>query len=293
MSVFPAGLDSFINPGGNSSTIGHAQEHTDANNAIAALEAKVGVDGSAVPSSLDYKVKQLQNAQTPGNSIISDEAVTGLQNGTNLVFTTAQTYIGGSLDVYINGLKQTRGTHVTETNPAIGIFTLDTAPKSSDLVRVNYLHAANTGSLDADTVDGYHALGIFNKLYPVGSVYINATDATNPGTLLGFGTWVAWGIGKAIVGIDTSQTEFATAEQTGGEKVHLLTIAEMPSHTHSFIRRPTWYSGEQATGDTIYSQNSTTALGAVGATDLNTTGGGGSHNNLQPYQVGYVWKRTA
>jgi hypothetical protein len=42
----------------------------------------------------------------------------------------------------------------------------------------------------------------FQVLYPVGSLYINASNATNPATLLGFGTWEAFGTGKVLVGID-------------------------------------------------------------------------------------------
>jgi microcystin-dependent protein len=38
--------------------------------------------------------------------------------------------------------------------------------------------------------------------------------------------------GKIPVGRDAAQTEFATLGQTGGEKTHILTTAEMPSHTH-------------------------------------------------------------
>ena len=55
---FPAGLDALTNPTGASSLTSpdHAGQHTDANDAIESLQAKVGVDGSAVTSSLDYKV---------------------------------------------------------------------------------------------------------------------------------------------------------------------------------------------------------------------------------------------
>ena len=51
----------------------------------------------------------------------------------------------------------------------------------------------------------------FDKIYPVGSIYINATNSTNPGTLLGFGTWAAFGAGKVPVGIDSSDSDFDTA----------------------------------------------------------------------------------
>lgn len=55
---FPTSLDSLTNPT-SSNTLNspdHAGQHADANDAIEALEAKVGVNGSAVTTSLDYKV---------------------------------------------------------------------------------------------------------------------------------------------------------------------------------------------------------------------------------------------
>lgn len=61
---FPTSLDSFTNPLGsdptNSITVPHAAQHANANDAIEALEAKVGVNSSAVATSLDYKVTTLE-----------------------------------------------------------------------------------------------------------------------------------------------------------------------------------------------------------------------------------------
>ena len=59
------------------------------------------------------------------------------------------------------------------------------------------------------------AATINNLVYPVGSIYINATVATNPATLLGVGTWVAYGEGRVPVGKASSGT-FNTLGATGG-----------------------------------------------------------------------------
>jgi hypothetical protein len=67
-----------------------------------------------------------------------------------------------------------------------------------------------------------------NALYPVGSIYINASVTTNPASLLGFGTWVAFGEGRVIVGQNTSDTDFDVLEETGGSK------SSVSSHTHTF-----------------------------------------------------------
>ena len=85
-------------------------------------------------------------------------------------------------------------------------------------------------------------IGDIQELYPIGSIYIGINN-TNPSTYFG-GTWVAFGTGKTLVGIDTSQTDFNTVEKTGGSKSvsykpagtvggTALTIAQLPSHNHS------------------------------------------------------------
>jgi hypothetical protein len=123
-------------------------------------------------------------------------------------------------------------------------------------------------------------------LYPVGSIYINASVSTNPATLFGFGTWVSFGSGRVLVGLDSGQTEFDTLGETGGAKTHTLTIPEMPSHNHS-VDESNYTGGGNAiavgASPSIYPANSGT----------NAAGGGLAHNNLQPYIVVYMWKRTA
>jgi len=121
------------------------------------------------------------------------------------------------------------------------------------------------------------------SIYPVGSIYMNATSSTNPATLIGFGTWVAFGAGRVPVGIDATDTDFDTAEETGGAKTHTLTVDEIPAHTHSVPN-----SGSQNN-----SFDSGTTVGNDVTGTSGSTGGGSAHNNLQPYIVVYMWKRTA
>jgi hypothetical protein len=88
--------------------------------------------------------------------------------------------------------------------------------------QVSYLPSLTLGS--AVTL----AAQIGALMYPVGSIYTNATDATNPGTLLGFGTWTAFGAGRVPVGFDAGNALFNTAEETGGSY-----DATLVSHTHT------------------------------------------------------------
>jgi len=90
------------------------------------------------------------------NSLMTDETPAGTVNGSNATFTTSQPYIGGSLQVFINGVKQKRVTHFVETTPSSGTFTMGDAPLTGDDIMVSYQFVLST-TANADTVDGYHA----------------------------------------------------------------------------------------------------------------------------------------
>jgi len=130
---------------------------------------------------------------------------------------------------------------------------------------------------------------IIKAIYPVGAIYTSVVS-TSPATLFGIGTWVAFGAGRVLVSHDSGQTEFDTVEETGGAKTHTLQVTEIPSHTHIITSQTATTGGatsyEHGTLDT--SSAETEATEVTGA-----TGGGGAHNNLQPYIVVYMWKRTA
>jgi hypothetical protein len=140
-------------------------------------------------------------------------------------------------------------------------------------------------------------------VYPVGSVYISVVS-TNPATLLGVGTWAAFATGRTLVGIDAGQTEFDTVEETGGAKTHTLLEAEIPSHTHTITDPGHTHTqttsatdgasvrADSSSGGATYNNVANINSNTTGIT-INNTGGGGAHNNLQPYIVVYIWKRTA
>ena len=129
---------------------------------------------------------------------------------------------------------------------------------------------------------------IFLKNYPVGSIYVT-TDSTNPGTKFG-GTWVTYGEGITLVGVDSTQTEFSAVGKTGGEKTHTLTKEEMPSHSHQLHYKDASYTQStkyDTVGTTGYVENWRQAITTA------NTGSSQAHNNLQPYITVYMWKRTA
>lgn len=127
--------------------------------------------------------------------------------------------------------------------------------------------------------------------YPVGSIYMNATNATNPGTLLGFGTWTAFGEGRVLIGIDSSDTDFDTAEETGGSKTHTLTEAQLPSHRHQVGSNDSGTGTGGAAGNMELVRDAGTGNGP--AVNSSFTGSGDAHTIVQPYIIVYMWKRTA
>jgi microcystin-dependent protein len=164
------------------------------------------------------------------------------------------------------------------------------------------------------------ATSVLSTVYPVGSIYINATNATNPATLLGFGTWVAFGAGRVPVGIDGTDTDFDTAEETGGGKTHTLAEANLPAHKHKMFANHSMNG--TTTSDWARINNSATGNGydksasleywqSSGSDDYkyriafdtaNATptvhptesiGSGTATDHMNPYIVVHMWKRTA
>ena len=123
-------------------------------------------------------------------------------------------------------------------------------------------------------------LGIFNAIYPVGSIYLSTTNI-NPSTLFG-GTWQQ--IEDRFL---LAAGQNYNAGDIGGESTHTLTIEEMPSHKHSVNYRSGASTGAYY-GQPPFSSNS----GTPSAQETDSSGGGQAHNNMPPYLVVYVWKRT-
>jgi hypothetical protein len=144
------------------------------------------------------------------------------------------------------------------------------------------------------------------SLLPVGSVYTNASLSTNPATLLGFGTWVAFGSGRVLVGFNAADTLFDTLGETGGTKnavvvshSHTATSTVSDSgHIHSVNGTSASNyqddrNGSQSTKLGAATNTSPAFTGVTVATSLSTVGVSGTNANVQPYITVYMWKRTA
>lgn len=144
--------------------------------------------------------------------------------------------------------------------------------------------------------------GFIDLIYPVDSIYLSVNSA-DPNLLWPGTTWVRIE-DRFLLGAGSSYTEGAT----GGEATHTLTTGEMPSHGHGTdssthttfviarggnnyaIARKGYASGNNnyAYANTTASDANLSRLGQTGA-----AGGGAAHNNMPPYLVVNIWKRTA
>ena len=181
--------------------------------------------------------------------------------------------------------------NTTELN-YVDVATLGTAEASKALTVDASLDVTGIRNLTVtgDVSNASGTLTTLQAVYPVGSIYINAAVSTNPGTLLGFGTWVAFGSGRTIVGLDAGQTEFNTLEETGGAKTHTLTLSEIPSHRHEVGSKDSTAGNGGSFEEEFVEEYGDTTNGPAVPTSYQC--GGSAHNNLQPYIVVYMWKRT-
>lgn len=140
-----------------------------------------------------------------------------------------------------------------------------------------------------------------SDVYPVGSIYMNASVATNPGTLLGFGTWVSFGAGRVLLGDDGGDY---IAEATGGSADAVVVshnhggaVVSAGSHSHTSTFRVNEEAGVSGLGAPNYASFGSLAhptnTVAAHVHTINSDGESGTNKNLQPYIVVYMWNRTA
>ena len=149
--------------------------------------------------------------------------------------------------------------------------------------------AANVNTTQVATTQYVTSAIAANVAYPVGAIFTTTVAYANSAAVVnavGGGTWAVFGTGRVLVGVDSSQSEFNTVEETGGSKTHTLSVAELPAHTHSYDRQNT-------STDNISIDDITRTTGGNSSATSGSTGSGSAHNNLQPYITVYMWKRTA
>jgi hypothetical protein len=205
----------------------------------------------------------------PGDKLVGVDVsdTTASSGGTNKHFTKANL-----LKEYATLTGEETLTNKTLTSPDITGGSIDGADITG-------------GSIGSDTT----VTEVLKKVYPIGAIY-SSTVSTNPNTLFGFGTWVAYGEGRVLVGKAGSGT-FNTAGATGGAETVTLDTTMIPPHTHRISGQdgptPDYLGGSTAD----YGINPTYSSGGYAVGE--SIGGGLAHNNLQPYVIVYFFHRTA
>jgi hypothetical protein len=196
---------------------------------------------------------------------------------------------GSEFDTEFNALQTAVNTKADLASPALtGVPTAPTATAGTNTTQLSTTAFVTTA---------------LRTLYPIGSIY-TSTVSTNPNTLFGFGTWVAYGEGRVLIG--ASGSGLYIAGNTGGSAdavvvshTHTATVTD-PGHIHDFPNCKSAQSGFDNGGasalDAVNERDPslTTNTSTTGITVANsTTGVSGTNANLQPYVVVYMWHRTA
>jgi hypothetical protein len=204
-----------------------------------------------------------------GVSVINGSKVTLVSNGTDIV--VANNYVNTALTGVPTAPTASAGTNTTQ------------------IATTAFVQAAATPLAT-----------IANTLYPVGSIYTSTVN-TNPASLFGVGTWVAFGAGRVLIGNGGGYSAGATggsADAVVVSHTHTATVTD-PGHTHNlsgfYSAASPGQGGGQDPGQRLSgSANNPTTTAFTGISVANsTTGVSGTGANLQPYVVVYMWNRTA
>lgn len=237
----------------------------------------------------------------------------------------ADTYVKNITGNNTNKLTITKGNNVESTLVINNVANADKATKANQDSAGQIINSTYIKSITYDgsnlvitkgngTTNKIEVTNI-SKIYPVGSIYMSVTS-TNPATLFGIGTWQALPVGRVLLA--QGRSDWGTTynvNNTGGETTHTLTQNEMPVHGHTGTANTSGSThthdltmqashGKSGNGGVprfsdgdVWSANKTKTLSAAGShthnISINNAGGGQAHNNMQPYLVVYMWKRTA
>ena len=192
--------------------------------------------------------------------------------------TAAKRVRGTEIDDEYNAIAVAVATKANINNAALtGVPTAPTASASTNSTQLATTAYTTTAVAAIPTVT---AATINGHAYPVGSIYTSVV-ATNPNTLLSVGVWSAIGEGRVLLGAGGGYA----AGATGGTATETLTLAQIPAHTHTSPWPDITGGGSESN---VYSYDN-----GGSSRNTGTAGGGQSHNNLQPYLVVYMWKRTS
>ena len=222
--------------------------------------------------------------------------------GVSIANGATQTVYCDGTEFYIASFPSTGGTitgnlAITGTLGVSGATTLTTASATTPTVGDNTTSIATTAFVQA----------ALQALYPIGCIY-TSTVATNPNSIFGFGTWVAFGAGRVLVGNGGGFTAGATGGSydavvvSHSHTASSSTTASDSGHTHATstnrgnVSSPAvypYYGPDVGPSPGTPTGSGNANISASTSTTVNAAGVSGTNANLQPYIVVYLWNRTA
>lgn len=224
---------------------------------------------------------------------VYENDVENLENFMNSKKTEINNIISSANSTFNQKLAEIQ-TKLDATNQAIAQGSFYSKTETDAKIATHANNKSNPHAVTASQVNAYNKTEIDTlitqvklAMNPIGTI-LSTLNSANPSTYIG-GTWVRYGQGRTLVGVDEADTDFNSTGKTGGEKAHTLTANEM-KHTHSQILA---FDGAYKIGNGLQYTNggsvTTSNIKTGTATDVTAD----AFNNMQPFITIYFWRRTA
>lgn len=260
-------------------------------------------DGTYIRSIISYSYSTCENKNTVTRATYYKKSSASTWTNANKSFSSGTAFVFGGGAISTESSYDVKYT-ITDAFTTVTIYdTVSTAAVLMDFKaggkgiaigkvaeKDNVVEIANNWELEI------HGKKLIDYIYPIGSIYMSV-NATSPANLFG-GSWTQLK-DRFLLGAGSTYT----AGSTGGAATHKLTVAEMPSHNHSFKDGSHTFLWGQNKTNNVYLNNASAVAGKTPGNSAmtsqniwnstNSSGNTSAHNNMPPYLAVYMWKRTA